>query len=107
MSDGGYTYIWEYEVRPDALAAFLDHYAPDGTWARLFRRAEGYDRTELYRDTSRPARFVTVDHWRTEAAFRAFRQAFAAEFEALDRRCGELTVREALVGEFRSAAGGS
>jgi heme-degrading monooxygenase HmoA len=106
MSDPGYTYIWEYDVRPDGIAAFLGHYAPGGTWARLFRRAEGYDGTELYRDAARPERFVTVDHWRSEAAFRAFRQEFAAEFEALDRRCGELTVREVLVGEFRSLARG-
>jgi heme-degrading monooxygenase HmoA len=105
MTDERYTYIWEYEVPPANEAEFLFHYAPDGTWADLFRRAEGYLSTELYRDRSRPERFVTIDHWRTEADFREFRSGFSAEFEALDRRCAALTRREASLGEFKSAAG--
>ena len=85
-------------------AEFLAHYAPGGTWARLFRRAAGYLGTELYRDRARADRFLTVDRWRDEAAFRAFRSRFAAEFELLDRRCAGLTSREASVGEFEPAS---
>jgi heme-degrading monooxygenase HmoA len=104
MSGERYTYIWEYEVTPGREREFLAHYAPEGTWARLFRRADGYLSTELYRDRTRPGRFLTIDHWRSEAAFRKFRREFMAEFEALDRECGALTLREALLGELRPAS---
>lgn len=100
MADERYTYIWEYEVPPAEEAEFLAHYAPDGTWVRLFRRSPGHLATELYRDRARPERFVTIDHWRTEAAYREFRSRFAAEFDALDRRCERLTRREASLGAF-------
>ncbi|HEU5042296.1 MAG TPA: antibiotic biosynthesis monooxygenase family protein [Gemmatimonadales bacterium] len=106
MNDDRYSYIWEYEVTPGREDEFLTHYAPDGTWARLFRMAEGYLSTELYRDRSRPARFLTIDHWRSEEAFRAFRSRFAKEFEALDARCGALTGHEAALGELRPVAAG-
>jgi hypothetical protein len=102
MADERYTYIWEYEVPPSQEAAFLAHYAPDGTWVELFRRSSEYLATELYRDRLRPERFLTIDHWRTEAAFRDFRRRYAAEFEALDSRCARLTRHEASLGEFRS-----
>jgi heme-degrading monooxygenase HmoA len=107
MADERYTYIWEYEVLPSEEAEFLAHYAPDGTWVELFRRSGGHLATELYRDRARPERFVTIDHWRTEAAFREFRSHFAAEFDALDRRCGHLTRHEASLGEFRRASKGA
>lgn len=100
MSTSHFSYAWEYEVPPEAAAEFLAHYAPDGTWARLFRRASGYIRTQLFRDRRRPDRYLTVDHWRDEASFQEFRRAFAAEFEVLDRACAALTRREIHLGEF-------
>ena len=33
--------VWEYEVRPEKVAAFEVLYGPEGYWARLFRRAAG------------------------------------------------------------------
>jgi heme-degrading monooxygenase HmoA len=107
MADERYTYIWEYEVPPSQEAEFLAHYAPDGAWVELFRRSPGHLATELYRDRARPERFVTIDHWRTEAAFREFRNQYAAEFEALDRQCARLTRREASLGEFRPGSTGA
>jgi quinol monooxygenase YgiN len=104
MAEERYTYIWEYEVPASTEAEFLLHYAPDGTWVELFRRSSGHLATELYRDRDRSERFVTIDHWSSEAAFREFRSRFAAEFEALDHRCARLTRHEASLGEFRSVA---
>jgi heme-degrading monooxygenase HmoA len=107
MADERYTYIWEYEVPPSAEAEFLAHYAPEDTWVKLFRHAAGYLATELYRDRTQPGRFITIDHWRSEAAFREFRRRFAAEFEALDRRCAGLTSREVPLGAFRPGTTGA
>ena len=97
-----FSYVWEFEVPPDAEPRFLMHYAPDGTWARLFRRASGYEGTQLYRNRRRQGHYLTVDHWQDESAYRAFRQQFAAEFAALDRACAGLTRREAHLGDFES-----
>ena len=102
---GTFSYLWEYDVPPEAEPEFLVHYAPDGTWARLFRRASGYLGTQLYRDRRRAGRYVTVDHWLDEEAFREFRRGFAAEFEALDRTCAALTRREAHLGDFEPVGG--
>ena len=35
-------HVWEFQVRPGRESEFESHYGPDGTWARLFRSAEGY-----------------------------------------------------------------
>ena len=64
--------VWEYDVPADSIAGFTDAYGPAGDWARLFARADGFVRTELYRNTDTPARFVTVDVWSSEAAWQAF-----------------------------------
>jgi heme-degrading monooxygenase HmoA/uncharacterized glyoxalase superfamily protein PhnB len=95
-----FSYVWEYEVAAEFEAEFARRYAPDGTWSSLFRRASGYLGTELYRDRSRSGRYFTVDHWRDEAAYREFRRAFSAEFEALDQACAGLTRREAHLGDY-------
>jgi heme-degrading monooxygenase HmoA len=100
-----YTSLWEYEVPPEAEREFLTHYAPGGSWGRLFSRASGYLATELYRDRQRRGRFITVDHWVSETAYREFRSNFAAEYEALDRSCERLTRREARLGELEAVAG--
>jgi uncharacterized glyoxalase superfamily protein PhnB/heme-degrading monooxygenase HmoA len=99
-----FSYVWEYEVPTEAEPEFIRHYAPDGAWVRLFRRASGYLGTQLYRDRQRPGRFFTVDHWLDEAAYREFRRAFAAEFEALDQTCAGLTRREAHLGDYEPIA---
>ena len=96
----GYSYIWEYLVAPDKVDDFQRAYGPDGDWVRLFREAPGYLRTELHRDRSNPLRFVTVDYWESETAWKAFRTRFAEQFELLDARCASLTTLETEIGRF-------
>jgi heme-degrading monooxygenase HmoA len=100
-----FTTLWEFIVRPAQQAQFERHYAPDGTWARLFRQADGYLGTELLRDRANALRYVTVDRWRSVEAYRAFRERFAEAYAALDRDCEGLTTHEAPLGEFGSAGG--
>jgi heme-degrading monooxygenase HmoA len=96
----GYVYLWEYRVRATRVAEFEIAYGAEGDWVRLFRRADGYLGTELLRDLGDPLRFVTVDRWTAALAYEAFHARFAAEFEAIDRRCAELTDDERLIGRF-------
>lgn len=98
-----YISIWEFTVPPETTTAFVAAYGPTGTWAQLFRKAPGYRGTELYRDRAVPTRFVTLDFWMTPEAFTSFRQAFAAEYEALDQASECLTSRERSLGAFALA----
>lgn len=100
-----FTYIWEFEVPASAQAEFLAHYAPGGTWTQLFKKSPHYLGTELYHDRTRPERYLSVDHWRSEAAFKSFRTRYASDFELLDHRCDALTVREASLGQFQPVGG--
>ena len=101
----GYTYVWEFEVVAGQAAEFERHYGPGGTWAMLFARADGYVETLLLKDRAAPGRYVTVDRWRDEAAYRAFRSAFSAEYGQLDRECERLTTGERRLGEFVECPG--
>jgi heme-degrading monooxygenase HmoA len=96
----GYVAVWEFRVRPGHQATFAQIYGPEGEWAALFRRAPGFVRSELYRDRAQPDLFLTIDHWDSESAWQAFRAAHAADYEALDRRCAELTEDERAIGLF-------
>lgn len=95
-----YAYIWEYRVSADNDAEFRRHYGPQGAWVRLFRRAGGHIETRLLSDRSVAGRYVTIDRWESERAFRAFRERFSKEFEALDRKCEALTISESPLGSF-------
>ena len=86
--------VWEYEVPGDQAAAFTAAYAADGPWAELFARADGFLGTELYRDTARPDRFLTIDRWQNEEAWRSFLRAFAPAYEALDVQLEGLAAAE-------------
>ena len=96
----GFAYAWEFTVRPGCAARFEALYGPEGAWVRLFRSAPGYLGTGLLRSHTRPDAFVTLDRWESEAAYRRFREARAAEFAAIDAEGAELTLDERLLGEF-------
>ncbi len=75
-------------------------YGPDGKWAELFRRGEGYQRTELIRDLETPRRYLTIDVWASREAHLRFRKEKHAEYQAIDEKCASLTDAEELVGMF-------
>ncbi|MDP1570186.1 MAG: antibiotic biosynthesis monooxygenase family protein [Vicinamibacterales bacterium] len=95
-----YLYIWAFHVRPGAEAEFERHYGPDGTWVALFRQAPGYLDTRLLKDRAVPGRYVTIDRWESEGAYRAFRERHAAEHDAIDRACEALTFEETPLGAY-------
>ena len=89
--------IWKFTVAAGREPDFVRAYGPDGVWAELFRRAEGYLSTELVQDRDDTGVFVTIDSWTSQAAYTAFREAFAGEYAAIDRQCEALTVDEVCV----------
>lgn len=103
VSTESFIYVWAYRVAPGSGVEFQQLYGPEGGWVRLFRQAPGYLGTDLYRDRDDEDRYLTIDRWESEEAFRAFRVRFAEEFERLDNAGEHLTLEETSLGEFGSA----
>jgi quinol monooxygenase YgiN len=99
----GYTYLWEFKVKPEHVAEFQQQYGPHGLWVALFRKATGYVETLLLQDRGNPLRFITIDRWQSADAHRSFRAACAREYAELDARCAHLTTQELALGEFDEA----
>ena len=95
-------YVWEYTVNPEHVIEFERAYRSDGTWVDLFRRADGFVRTELHHDQGNPLLYITIDYWTSFEAWEAFRSKFAAEFEQLDAECEGYTEAEREIGRFVS-----
>ena len=100
LSVDPFIYMWSYPVSPQKAAEFCRFYGPEGPWVRLFRQAPGYLDTHLYRDRNNADRYVTIDRWESEEAFRGFRARFAVESERLDNDGEHLTLEETPLGEF-------
>lgn len=95
-----YSYLWEFQVDPGMEAAFEAHYGPTGTWARLFRLSPDYIETLLLKDNAAPGRYLTLDRWRSEEGYQAFRSAHATQYAQLDKECARLTAAERSLGAF-------
>lgn len=94
--------IWEFRVTSGCERDFERIYAPDGDWAQLFQLSPEYAGTELYRDISDVRRYLTIDLWRSKAAFHALKNRFHDDYVTLDGRCSYLTDSERLIGEIES-----
>ena len=92
--------IWTYTVKPERVAEFEIHYAPDGAWVRLFQRAAGYGGTTLLRDAHSAGRYATIDRWETMESFERFKREFRAAYAELDQQCSAFTIDEQQVGTF-------
>ena len=92
--------VWQFEVAEEKIAAFEAAYSPEGSWAQLFRLSSDYKGTELLRDAYVTGKYLTIDRWSSEEAYRAFRRDHDAEYETLDRACDDLTSRETRIGTY-------
>lgn len=93
--------VWQFEIAEEKVAGFEAAYGPEGSWAQLFRTSPNYLGTELLRDAYAPGGYLTIDRWKSEEAFRAFRKEHDREYEILDRKCDALTSRETRVGAYK------
>jgi len=108
MAGAGFTTLWRFDAAPERQAQFESAYGPDGDWVRLFRRAPGYVGSELLPQGTprgdqgaKSLQYLTVDRWESVAAWRAFRERFAEDYERLDRDFEALTTREAPLASIR------
>jgi hypothetical protein len=91
---GVFIRVWEYEVPGDRTGEFAAADAADGAWGELFGWAAGFLGTELYRDTARADRFLTIDRWQDEQDWRSFLTAFGSAYESLDAQLEGLAAAE-------------
>lgn len=94
--------VWEFRVKHNRLAEFKETYAPNGAWALLFRKADGFIETELLRDRDDRTRFVTIDKWASRDAYDVFRAKYGEEYLAIDARTEAFTDVEERVGVFET-----
>ena len=92
--------VWEFQVKAGREEEFELFYNGEGLWAMLFRKSADYFGTKLMRDVNTPGRYVTVDKWESDWAFTEFKRTVEFEYDAIDRKCEELTESEKLVGVF-------
>ncbi len=89
-------------MRQGCEAAFVEAYASDGTWARLFRKSPEFLGVELVRSVKHPLRFFTLDAWTSRKACEEFRIEHCESYETLDVKLAGLTEWERRIGAFPS-----
>jgi heme-degrading monooxygenase HmoA len=92
--------VWEYDVPEASRAEFERVYGTDGGWAQLLSSSDGFRGTELFASLSHPGRYLTVDRFTDEDAWRAFLAEHRAAYDRLD------AATEALTTDERELAGG-
>lgn len=102
-----YTILWEFRVPAERRAAFEQAYGPNGPWALLFAKAEGFVSVDLLRCTEQAGRYVTVDCWRSRQHFEKFKVDFNAEYEPLDWKLEGIADSETRIGAFDALLPGS
>ena len=95
-----YVVVWEFKIKPGFEAEFMARYGPDGAWARLFRKSDGYIRTELLRDVVQERRFLTLDYWKSEEEYSTFHKDYRTDYDRLDKELERLTDDERRLGVF-------
>lgn len=96
--------VWEFRVLPKSRKKFDRTYGPGGEWVQLFKKGNGYLRTEFFRDAEIRGRYLTADYWISKEAYEDFRREFDHEFRILDKKCESLTEQETPLGSFSSAS---
>jgi len=97
--------IWEFRLRIGMEQSFESAYGAEGDWVRLFRMSPEYVRTELVRDVNDRGRYLTIDIWKSSAAYEVFRERYCEEYKKIDVLCAEMTEAEREVGKFVGAGG--
>ena len=92
--------IWQFDIVEEQITAFESVYGPQGFWAMLFKSSHDYVGTELLKDAYVPGRYITIDRWHSESAFRSFRAEHDSAYEELDRASDALTAHETRIGAF-------
>ena len=95
-----FAYTWEYRVYTDRVNDFKEVYGPQGDWVKLFVKAKGYLRTDLFEDIDVSGRFISTDYWESRQAWENMKLGSSGEYERIDQACESLTETEYFLGFF-------
>lgn len=94
-----YCLVYEYDVDAERRTEFERTYGATGEWAAIFRQAEGYLGTNLYREVgSDTGRYVLVDRWAGKDAFLDFKVKYSSEYERFAQQATSLYRHEWFLG---------
>lgn len=79
---------------------FRQAYGAKGDWAGFFRQHESYIGTELVHEVKAGRTYLTLDFWTSKQAYDRFREQHLSEYEAIDKKCEDLTESEREIGSF-------
>lgn len=94
--------LWRYQIYPDKKAAFEKLYGPTGQWVKLFKKADGYIKTELLKSTEELNAYLTIDAWQSQDQYEQFLNDYKKEFAVIDQAGEKLTVSETKIGWFKT-----
>ena len=95
--------LWEFEVKPGAEERFERVYGTGGDWDSLFRRDAAHAGTYLFRDTTRPRAYLTLDFWLSRKSYEEFLRNRSSEYKALDAAADDLISSERHIGSFETS----
>jgi hypothetical protein len=95
-----FAYMWEFTVKAEHKMTFEELYNPGGKWTELFKKANGYIRSELLHDSLDSSKYITIDYWNSSVDRGKFTLEFSDAYKALDSQCGAFTLKERYIGEF-------
>lgn len=90
--------LWRFEVPTATERRFVEAYRGGGDWARLFDSAEGFLKTELWRQAD--GAYVTADYWRSVDDFENFQLVLGHAYRALDTELEGIAGKETFLGAF-------
>jgi heme-degrading monooxygenase HmoA len=100
IGDWRFVVIWEFQVRLGQEERFEQVCGADGVWAQFFRQDEAYVGTDLIRGVKAERTYLTLDFWKSQEAYDAFRSRHAEEYKAIDTACESMTESEREVGRY-------
>lgn len=92
--------IWKFQVNAGKEVEFEKVYGPSGDWVQLFRKSDGFLKTELHRDLTDHSCYVTLDYFKSKADFETLMEQYKDEYAAMDRRFEGFTISEHNIGVF-------
>src|ERR1035438_376523 len=92
--------LWEFEVKRGDESRFEKVYGPQGPWVQLFQGDSHFRQTQLLKDPSRSRIYFTLDFWDSEQDYEHFKHSKQTEYDTLDRRSADFTIRERNLGYF-------
>jgi heme-degrading monooxygenase HmoA len=97
--------MYAYEVHADQRSRFEQTYGSAGPWSGLFRKSPGYLRTDLFRRVDETGdRYLVVDRWADERAFRAFKDSFGGEYDRFSEQTRRLYRTGTVLGSLSTYA---